>query len=182
MCDHVRSTTTSATLTGFPSFGFPLVFNNNLEGETYGAEVSANFQALDWWRLHRRLYAAQGGTSAGEARADGFQQRAQRNRRSRAAILDALLDGSAPKRGVRHRAPAGWATLAQQQRSQRRAPCRAYYELGMPASAGMSPRGSRALRGRAESPPRSPSRIRFPRRHPRRNRTQRLRKDRMAVI
>jgi iron complex outermembrane receptor protein len=29
----------------------PLFFENNLEGETYGVEVSASYQALDWWRL-----------------------------------------------------------------------------------------------------------------------------------
>jgi len=44
--DHVRSTTTTAP------FVFPLYFQNNLKGDTYGVEVSANYQALDWWRLH----------------------------------------------------------------------------------------------------------------------------------
>lgn len=36
---------------GFPKFGFPLVFHNNLEGETYGVEFSATYQVFDWWRL-----------------------------------------------------------------------------------------------------------------------------------
>ena len=31
---------------------FPIYFQNNLEGETYGVEVSADYQMLDWWRLH----------------------------------------------------------------------------------------------------------------------------------
>jgi len=47
--DHVRSTTPGPA--GFPSFGFPLVFHNNLEGETYGIELNTTYQALDWWRL-----------------------------------------------------------------------------------------------------------------------------------
>jgi len=31
---------------------FPLFFENNLEGTTFGTEVSANYQALEWWRVH----------------------------------------------------------------------------------------------------------------------------------
>lgn len=31
---------------------FPLFFQNNLEGDTYGAEITANYQILSWWRLH----------------------------------------------------------------------------------------------------------------------------------
>jgi iron complex outermembrane receptor protein len=48
--DHVRSTTPGPP--GFPTLGFPLVFQNNLEGHTYGAEFSTSYQVLDWWRLH----------------------------------------------------------------------------------------------------------------------------------
>jgi len=47
--DNIRSTSFSpppATL------GLPLVFKNNLEGDTYGFELSLNYQLLDWWRLH----------------------------------------------------------------------------------------------------------------------------------
>ncbi len=44
--DHVRSTTITLP------FIFPLVFHNNLEGRTYGLELSATWQVLDWWRLH----------------------------------------------------------------------------------------------------------------------------------
>ena len=43
--DDVRSSTPT------PVFGFPLVFENNLEGETYGFELSATYQPLDWWEL-----------------------------------------------------------------------------------------------------------------------------------
>lgn len=32
--------------------GLPFYVQNNLEGETYGMEVSADYQMLDWWRLH----------------------------------------------------------------------------------------------------------------------------------
>ncbi len=48
--DHVRSTT-PAPLTA-TSFGFPLVFQNNLEGETHGAELSFTYQMREGWRLH----------------------------------------------------------------------------------------------------------------------------------
>jgi iron complex outermembrane receptor protein len=47
--EHIRSTTPGVA--GFPSFGFPLLFENNLQGETYGLELSTTYQALDWWRL-----------------------------------------------------------------------------------------------------------------------------------
>ncbi|MDR3387868.1 MAG: TonB-dependent receptor [Rudaea sp.] len=44
--DHVRSTgITPVTL-------LPFVFQNNLEGETHGVELSIDYQAADWWRLH----------------------------------------------------------------------------------------------------------------------------------
>jgi iron complex outermembrane receptor protein len=42
----IRSTTPSAP------FGFPIYFQNNLEGETYGFELSTDYQMLDWWRWH----------------------------------------------------------------------------------------------------------------------------------
>ena len=48
--DDVRSTSLSPP---DPVFGlpFPLFYENNLEGETYGIELSANYQAFDWWRI-----------------------------------------------------------------------------------------------------------------------------------
>jgi iron complex outermembrane recepter protein len=45
----IRSTTPGPQ--GFPSFGFPLVFANDLEGETHGLELSATYQPFDVWRL-----------------------------------------------------------------------------------------------------------------------------------
>jgi len=30
----------------------PIVFQNNLEGQTYGVEMSSDYQMLDWWRWH----------------------------------------------------------------------------------------------------------------------------------
>ncbi|HEX4342177.1 MAG TPA: TonB-dependent receptor, partial [Verrucomicrobiae bacterium] len=33
-------------------FGLPLIYKNNLEGETYGLEFSISYQVLNWWRLH----------------------------------------------------------------------------------------------------------------------------------
>jgi iron complex outermembrane receptor protein len=32
--------------------GLPLVFENNLQGQTYGFELTADYQMLNWWRLH----------------------------------------------------------------------------------------------------------------------------------
>lgn len=49
--DHVRSTVTNSTLDAF-GLPFPFFFQNNLEGQTYGFELSASYQLLDWWRLH----------------------------------------------------------------------------------------------------------------------------------
>ena len=47
--DDIRSTSPSPP----PAlFGLPLVYQNNLEGETYGVELSASYRLFDWWRLH----------------------------------------------------------------------------------------------------------------------------------
>ncbi|HEY2384930.1 MAG TPA: TonB-dependent receptor [Terriglobia bacterium] len=49
--NNIRSTSPSAPnpVTHLP---FPYVFSNNLEGETHGFELAANYQILRWWRLH----------------------------------------------------------------------------------------------------------------------------------
>jgi iron complex outermembrane receptor protein len=49
--DDIRSTSLSPP---DPVFGlpFPLFYENNLEGHTYGFELSTTYQLLDWWRLH----------------------------------------------------------------------------------------------------------------------------------
>ncbi len=44
----VSSTPTTATYI----YPYPDIFQNNLEGDTYGFEASANYQVLDGWRLH----------------------------------------------------------------------------------------------------------------------------------
>jgi iron complex outermembrane receptor protein len=49
--DHVRSTAPSSHPT-IPGLPFPLVFQNDLEGHTYGMELTANYQLLPAWRLH----------------------------------------------------------------------------------------------------------------------------------
>ena len=43
--DRIRSVRLS------PVTVFPFVFDNDLEGDTYGFELTANYQALDWWRV-----------------------------------------------------------------------------------------------------------------------------------
>ncbi|MGC1728747.1 MAG: TonB-dependent receptor plug domain-containing protein [Steroidobacteraceae bacterium] len=47
----LRSTSLTPTTALYP-FPYPAVFENNLEGDTYGFELSASYQLLDWWRLH----------------------------------------------------------------------------------------------------------------------------------
>ncbi|MEJ0034735.1 MAG: TonB-dependent receptor [Gammaproteobacteria bacterium] len=47
--NDIRSTTPGPL--AFPSFGFPLVIANALEGETHGLELSAAYQPFDAWRL-----------------------------------------------------------------------------------------------------------------------------------
>jgi iron complex outermembrane recepter protein len=49
--DHVRSIAPSPHPT-IPGLPFPLVFQNDLEGHTYGLELSADYQLLPAWRLH----------------------------------------------------------------------------------------------------------------------------------
>jgi iron complex outermembrane receptor protein len=44
--DNIRSTGIT------PGTIIPLVYQNNLKGETWGFELSADYQMLDWWRWH----------------------------------------------------------------------------------------------------------------------------------
>jgi iron complex outermembrane recepter protein len=44
----VSLTPTTATYV----FPYPAFFENHLEGDTYGLELSASYQTFDWWRLH----------------------------------------------------------------------------------------------------------------------------------
>lgn len=43
--DHLRSLSTSPG-------GLPLFWSNNVRGETWGFELSVNYQPLEWWRLN----------------------------------------------------------------------------------------------------------------------------------
>jgi iron complex outermembrane receptor protein len=49
--NNLRSTTATPT-TALYVFPYPVYFQNNLEGDTYGFELSTTYQVLDWWRLH----------------------------------------------------------------------------------------------------------------------------------
>lgn len=48
---HLRSTTSTPTTATYP-FPYPVFFQNNLEGETHGLELSTSYQMREWWRLH----------------------------------------------------------------------------------------------------------------------------------
>src|SRR6185369_150656 len=51
--DRLRSVESQAfDLSNLPAYiRAPNLFENRLKGEAYGAELAANFQATDWWRL-----------------------------------------------------------------------------------------------------------------------------------
>jgi iron complex outermembrane receptor protein len=49
--NNLRGASPTPTNAYYP-FPLPDVFRNSLEGDTYGMEVSANYQVLDNWRLH----------------------------------------------------------------------------------------------------------------------------------
>jgi iron complex outermembrane receptor protein len=49
--NDLRSTTATPTTALYP-FPYPVYFQNNLEGDSYGIELSATYLLLDWWRLH----------------------------------------------------------------------------------------------------------------------------------
>ncbi len=47
----LRSTTATPT-TAVYVFPYPIFFQNNVEGETHGLELSVSYQMLEWWRVH----------------------------------------------------------------------------------------------------------------------------------
>ncbi len=47
----LRSPTSTPTTATYV-FPYPVYFQNNLEGHTYGLELSGSWQVLNWWRLH----------------------------------------------------------------------------------------------------------------------------------
>jgi iron complex outermembrane receptor protein len=49
--NDLRSITPTPTTVFYP-YPYPDIFANNLEGDTYGLELSGSYQLLDWWRLH----------------------------------------------------------------------------------------------------------------------------------
>ncbi len=49
--NDIRSTSATATTATYV-FPYPVVFLNNLVADTYGAELAANYQVLEGWRLH----------------------------------------------------------------------------------------------------------------------------------
>ncbi len=99
---HLRSTTATPT-TAVYVFPFPIFFQNNLEGETHGLEISASYQMLEWWRLHagydllqEHIHVRPGevdATGATNETADPQQQVALRSSMdlSRGMTLDAAL-------------------------------------------------------------------------------------------
>jgi iron complex outermembrane recepter protein len=44
--------TTQTPITADYIYPYPIYFQNNLEGDTYGLELNTSYQLLDWWRLH----------------------------------------------------------------------------------------------------------------------------------
>jgi iron complex outermembrane receptor protein len=63
--DHLRS------LSETPKTLFPLYWSNNDKGETWGFELSADYQILDWWRLHAGYDLLQENIYAAGQDADG---------------------------------------------------------------------------------------------------------------
>ncbi|HTV95214.1 MAG TPA: TonB-dependent receptor [Steroidobacteraceae bacterium] len=100
--NDLRSTSATAT-TAYYVFPYPIIFENNLEGETHGLELSATYQLLDWWRLRggydllrEDIHVKPGevdATGAANETADPQQQVALRSSMDlpRAVQLDAAL-------------------------------------------------------------------------------------------
>jgi iron complex outermembrane recepter protein len=86
--DHLRSTT-ATPVTALYVFPYPIFFQNNLEGDTYGLELSATYQLLDWWRLHagydllqENIHVRPGQTDATEATNETADPKGQASLRS----------------------------------------------------------------------------------------------------
>jgi len=98
----LRSTTATPTTATYV-YPYPVYFQNNVEGDTYGLELSGSYQLLDWWRLHagydllrENIHAEPGRTDATGATnetADPQQQLALRSSMDlpHAVTLDAAL-------------------------------------------------------------------------------------------
>jgi iron complex outermembrane recepter protein len=100
--NDLRSTTTTPTTATYV-FPYPVYFQNNLEGDTYGAELTTSYQMLEWWRLHlgydllrENIHVKPGATDATDATnetADPQQQVFLRSSMDlpRSVTLDAAL-------------------------------------------------------------------------------------------
>src|SRR5207244_13216746 len=98
----LRSATATPTTATYV-FPYPVYFQNNVEGDTYGLELSGSWQLLDWWRLHagydllrENIHAEPGrsdATGATNETADPQQQLALRSSMDlpHAVTLDAAL-------------------------------------------------------------------------------------------
>jgi len=98
----LRSATATPTTATYV-FPYPVYFQNNVEGDTYGLELSGSYQLLDWWRLHagydllrENIHAEPGrsdATGATNETADPQQQLALRSSMDlpHAVTLDAAL-------------------------------------------------------------------------------------------
>lgn len=55
-----------------PNFGlpFPLFYENNLEGETYGIELTLTWQVRAWWKLHASYNYLEGDIRVKSGRSD----------------------------------------------------------------------------------------------------------------
>ncbi|HTW75121.1 MAG TPA: TonB-dependent receptor plug domain-containing protein [Steroidobacteraceae bacterium] len=100
--DHLRSTSATPT-TAYYIFPYPIYFQNNLQGETHGLELSSSYQPLDWWRLHagydlllEHLYVRPGAVDTTDALNETADPRGQASLRSsmdlpRGTTLDTAL-------------------------------------------------------------------------------------------
>jgi iron complex outermembrane recepter protein len=100
--DDLRSTSATPTSFFYP-YPYPIYFQNNLEGETHGLELTLSYQVLDWWRLHagydlllEDIHVAPGEVDATDATNETADPRHQASLRSsmdlpRNLTLDASL-------------------------------------------------------------------------------------------
>jgi len=81
----------------FTRGGYPIVFANGMEGETYGVELWGNYQVTDWWRLtagfnwlHKDLRFKAGSSGLGGLQIAGNDPKTQISVRSAMNITDDL--------------------------------------------------------------------------------------------
>jgi iron complex outermembrane receptor protein len=96
----LRSTTATPT-TAVYVFPYPIFFQNNLEGETHGLELSASYQMLEWWRLHagydllqEHIHVSPGAVDATGATNEGADPQQQVALRTSMDLRDVTLDAA----------------------------------------------------------------------------------------